>query len=50
MNAKAVLEDKIRRKEDEAYALKVLLRVVPWDTLSPDDEAKLWSYLVRRES
>lgn len=49
MLAKAVLEDKIRRKESELNALRVLLKCVPWDSLVKEDEALLWGYFVRRE-
>lgn len=48
MSAKSELEDKIRRKESELNALRVLLGCVPWDSLTKEDEALLWGYFVGR--
>lgn len=43
-----VLSDKIVRKDKDTEALRILLRVIPWDTLGDQEEELLWSYFVRR--
>lgn len=50
MNAENVLKDKIRRKESELNALQILQRVIPWDDICEEDEAKLWSYFCNANS
>lgn len=43
MSAKSVLEHQIATLEDKLEAQKILLRVIPWDDLTLDDESKLWT-------
>ena len=47
-NAKAVLLDKIARVGREMAALEILLKVIPWDILRPEDEEMLWGYFINR--
>ena len=44
MNARNVLKDLIRRKENRLNALRVVERCIDWDTLSHEDEKKLWDF------
>jgi len=49
MNARSVLNEKIKRVKEELSALETLSRRIPWFDLSDDEEEELWHYFVRRE-
>ena len=46
MSSKGVIKDKIKRKELEIRALKVLLNSIIWDSLSKQEEEDLWHLLI----
>ena len=45
-NAKSVLEEKIKRMERRTEALRIIETMMPWDKLSAQEEATLWSYFI----
>jgi len=47
MNARSVLNEKIKRVKEEFLALETLSRRIPWDELSVEEEQELWHYFVR---
>lgn len=47
-NAKNVLNDLIKRKENEVQELKTLNDVIVWEHLSEEQESQLWSLLVKK--
>jgi hypothetical protein len=47
-SARKVLESTLARRENEKRAVEILIGVIPWDTLSEDDEAVLWQYFITR--
>lgn len=47
MSARHVLKDKINRKARELNALEILDRVIEWDSLSSEEEEKLWDHFVK---
>jgi len=47
MNSESLLKNKIRRKESELNALQTLYSVIPWESLSDEDEEKLCLYFDR---
>jgi len=49
-NAKNVLKDIIRRKENELFALQTLDKCIPWEELSKEDEGKLWGYFIKQNT
>jgi len=48
MNAKAVLEEKIRWLEKEKAALETLRDAIPWKILTKENEELLWRYFSYR--
>lgn len=42
--AQSVLKSKIKRHEKKCDALKIMLRVIPWESLTKDEEEILWNY------
>jgi len=48
MSAKSVIMLNIEREENHTDALKILLREIPWLSLSREDEGKLWRYFISR--
>ena len=47
--AKRVLEQKIERKGKRVASLRVLLKVIPWELLSSEDEEALWNHFAFRD-
>ena len=43
-SARCVLDSRIRRSAKRHHALEVLMKVIPWQILSAEDEEVLWSY------
>lgn len=48
MGAKAVLDEDIRRVENHLESLHAIRRVVDWETLTDEDEVKLYGYFVSK--
>ena len=48
-NAEAVLEDKVSRADDRIKGYKILLRVIPWGSLTAEEESHLWRLFVPHE-
>ena len=46
MSAKNVLKEQITRHDGRADALRILLDVIEWDDLNPDEEAVLWGLFI----
>ena len=49
MNAKGVLEDKIKRQKRKLEALEILLESIPWATLDVEQEERLWSFFICKD-
>lgn len=47
--AKRILERDIERRTQRADGLRVLLKVIPWDLLSHEDEEALWNHFAFRD-
>ena len=43
-SARGILGSRIRRSEKRHQGLEVLMKVIPWNMLSAEDEEVLWSY------
>jgi len=48
--AKDTLLGHIRRKEEELRSLQTLLKVIPWNKITEEDEQFLWGYFCRRDT
>lgn len=46
-SAKTVLVDHIEATQRKRDAMKVLLRYIPWDSLSEEEESVLWEWLIK---
>ena len=46
-SARGTLQDYIARKEKEVEGLSVLLEVIPWNTITKEQETSLWRILGR---
>lgn len=49
MNAKGVLEDKIKRQRRKLESLVILLEAIPWETLDAEQEERLWSFFISKD-
>ena len=49
-NARNVLKDIIRRKENELFAFQALDKCIPWGELSKEDEGELWGYFIKQNT
>lgn len=47
-SARNVLREKIRRAHIQVETLETLERVILWDELTENEEAKLWDYFISR--
>jgi len=48
MNAKAILEENIKRVKEELNSLEILSCRIPWHELTSKEEESLWSYFIRK--
>lgn len=47
-HAKEMLAAALRRKNERANYLEVLMRVIPWGLLTPEEDEALWNFFSER--